>query len=311
MLFAASLLGAACGEEPPVVPDRPSPTATVPGSAAASSRSVIDMTGRQVGVPESVRSVAAMSPSAADFASALGLRVVGRTTDSPATVAPEAKLIGSSISPDFNAIAALAPDLVLADAAYHTGRVRDFERFAFPVFMLKVGSYPEVLAAITALGEATGHPAEAAAARATVEARANAATAAARVRATPSQTLNVLILTGGGRDVFAGSSSSYLGSLVELLGGANVLPSATDGGPIPGFGVVDVSQAATLKPDVVLILPSGQGGLAAQIRADKAWAATSAVARGRIHDLDTGLFLRAPGPRVGEALEVLFKLLWP
>ena len=90
-----------------------------------------------------------------------------------------------------------------------------------------------------------------------------------------------------------------------------VTGAVADGGPIPGFGVVEIGAAAALKPDVVLVLNSGQGGLAAQVSSDPAWAASAAVQQKRIIDLDITLFLRAPGPRAGEALETLAKLLWP
>lgn len=121
----------------------------------------------------------------------------------------------------------------------------------------------------------------------------------------------MLVLTGGGRDVFGGGAGTYIGSLLALLGAANVLGTVADGGPIPGFGVIDVSSAAALNPDAVLLLPSGQGGLAEQIKGDRAWANVAAVKQGRVIDLDTTLFLRAPGPRAGEALEQLVALLWP
>ena len=311
--FAAFALAAfaltGCGKEPAKVPERPSPTATIEAQRTTpAGRTVTDMANRTVAMPETVQTVVALSPSAADFASALGLKIVGRTTDTPASVAPDAKTVGSALSPDFNAVAALEPDLVIADAAYQSGRTRDFDRFSHPVYVLKAGTYAEVLAALAALGTATNRQAEAAAAAAALEAKAATALQAAKARGGSPK---VLILTGGGRDVFGGSSATYLGSLLEFLGATNVLGSVADGGPIPGFGVIEVSQAATLNPDAVLILTSGQGGLAAQIQADKAWAATPAVRDKRVIEVDTTLFLRSPGPRAGEALETLLKLLWP
>jgi iron complex transport system substrate-binding protein len=111
--------------------------------------------------------------------------------------------------------------------------------------------------------------------------------------------------------VFGGGSAPYIGSLLEELGAVNVLGAAPEGGPIAGFGVVEIAQAAGTNPDVVLVLPSGQGGLAEQIRADPAWAGTPAVRDARIYELDVSLYLRAPGPRVAEALEGLYGLLWP
>jgi iron complex transport system substrate-binding protein len=269
------------------------------------------MTGRSIMVPESVSRVVALSPSAAEFALALGLEVVGRSNDTAEALAPGAQPVGAAISPDFNAVAALQPDLVLADAAYHSGRTRDFDRFAYPVFILKAATYDGVLEAITAVGDATNAIDRAAEVRTALEARAGSLSDAGNARAAREGKVRVLILTGGGRDIFAGGDSTYLGSLVQLLGAENVLGDAPEGGPISGFGVVEVGTAASLNPDVVLILPSGQGGLLEHLIARTSWADTPAVRESRIHNLDTALFLRSPGPRAGEALESLYQLLWP
>ena len=45
--------------------------------------------------------------------------------------------------------------------------------------------------------------------------------------------------------------------------------------------------------------------------ANPAWANSAAVKAGRVFEVDTVLYLRAPGPRVAEALEGLLPLLWP
>ncbi len=312
--FAVAVLAAvaltACGKEPDKVPERPSPTATVvaSGTSPAGTRTVTDQAGREVSLPDTVETVAALSPAAADFAAALGLQVVARTTDTSPDPFPGAKPAGSAISPDFNAVAAANPDLVLADAAYQSGRTRDFDRFSRPVYMFKATSFQDVLATLAALGEATGRTGEAATARDSLETRAGQALARARAKGGSPR---VLVLTGGGRDVFGGGAATYIGSLLSYLGTTNVLGAVADGGPIPGFGVIEVGSAAALNPDAVLILPSGQGGLADQIKADKAWANVPALRQGKVVDLDTTLFLRAPGPRAGEALEKLASLLWP
>lgn len=307
MGISAALI-AACGEEAAPVPGRPSPTPEVAGTPRAVTRTVVDQLGRTVALGDGIQRVAALSPGTADFARALGLEIVTRSSDTPAEAAPGAKPAGSTLSPDFAAIAAADPDLVLADATYHSGRTRDFDRFVHPVFVLKANSYAEVLAAFNALGEATGRPDQAAAARLEVEQARDRAVAAAHSK--PSPPPKVLILTGGGRDVFAGGTDTYLGSLVAELGATNVFGSAPEGGPIAGFGVVEVSQAASYAPDVVLVLSSGQGGLVDQIKADPAWANTPAVRTGRVVEVDNLLYLRGPGPRVGEALERLVEVVW-
>lgn len=311
--LVATVLGAvllvACGEAADPVPARPTPTPTIAAKVTAGPRTVTDMTGRPVRLTEEVRTVAAMSPAAAEFAAELGLEIVGRTTDTAASVAPAAKPAGSSLTPDFTVIAALEPDLVIADAAFHSGRTRDFEKFPYPVFMIRAASYDEVLATLEALGGAAGREAEAERARGAIVERVEAAVLKARAQA--GDRPRVLVVSGGGRDVFGGGTATYIGSLLDELGAVNVLGSAPEGGPIPGFGVIEIVQAASTNPDVVLVLPSGQGGLVEQIRADPAWAATPAVRDGRVHELDVTLYLRTPGPRVAEALEGLDELLWP
>jgi len=306
--LAGLLVFAACGEEAPAVPERPTATPTMPSGVSTGTRQVTDMQARSISVPDTVTKVSVLSPSAAEYARALGLEIVARTSDVPEAIAPGAKATGTTLSPDFNAVAAVSPELVIADAAYHGSRTRDFDRFTYPVFIVRTASYLDVLAALRSLGAATGHDEEAAAAIAALEAKAEALVQRAKARGTPP---SVLILTGGGRDVFGGSTQTYLGSLVAFLGGTNVLGAAAEGGPIPGFGVVDVGQSAALNPEVVLILPSGTADLSAQIEASSAWAATSAVRADRIHELDVALFLRSPGPNAGAALEALFDLLFP
>jgi len=306
LLVAALLFGPACGDEPAPVPERPTPTPEVAGTPQTVTRTVQDQLGRTVALGDHVQRVAALSPAAADYARALGLEVVTRSSDTPAEFAPGASAAGATVSPDFAAIAEARPDLVIADANYHSGRTRDFDRFVYPVFVVKSNSYDEVLAALGALGDAVGRRDEAAAVLGTLEQQRERALARAK-----AGSQRVLILTGGGRDVFAGGESTYLGSLVAELGAVNVFGNTPSGGPLPGFGVVEVSQAASLAPDVVLVLSSGQGGLVDQIKADPAWSGAPAVRAGRVLEVDTLLFLRAAGPRAGLALEELARILWP
>ncbi|MGE5595395.1 MAG: ABC transporter substrate-binding protein [Hyphomicrobiales bacterium] len=305
MLALAALLLAACGKEQAPVEARPTATPTLSAPTVAGSRTVKDMIGRDVAVTEHVDRVVAMSPTALQFAEALGLEVLGRPSDSPAEGAEGAQTVGTTILPDFPAIAALKPDLVLADAAYHGSRLRDFEQFPYPVFVLKAGSYQDVLAATTALGQVTGRDDRAAEVNADIQQRVEAARAEAT--GTPPR---VLILTGSGREVYGGSDATYLGSLVNLLGGTNVLANEPQGAPIAGFGLVEITQVATLDPDVVLVIASGQGGLADQVRSAPEWAESKAVQNDRVFELDTALYLRAPGPSVGDAVEQLAGMLY-
>lgn len=308
-LAAACLLAAAaCGSERQQAPPRPTPTPTLAGSGPAGDRVVTDMAGRAVRLPARVERVVVTAPAAADYARALGLEVIGQPSDIPP--AAGAQPVGSTLNPDFPAIAALGPDLVIGDAAVQGARIADFDRFTLPVYLVKAADYLSILDAIERLGGAVGREEEAAALRADVEARVVAAALAARERRGAAGP-RVLVLTGAGRDTFAAGPATYVGNLLSILGAENALPNPPEGGPLPGFGVIDAGQAALLRPDVVLILPAGDGSLESRIRSDPAWAAAPAVRSGRVYVLDRMLFLRAPGPRIAEAIETLLELLYP
>jgi iron complex transport system substrate-binding protein len=308
-LALAGLLLAACGTERQYAPPRPTPTPTLEGGTVAGDRVVTDMADREVRVPERVERVVVIAPAAADYARALGLTVIGQPTDVPG--AEGAAPVGTTLNPDFRAIAALEPDLVIGDAAVQGARIPDFDRFTRPVFLVRATDYNAILEAVDRLGEATGRQDAAAALRAELENRVITAALVARERRAAAGPLRVLVLTGAGRDVFAAGTTTYIGNLLSILGAENALASPPEGGPLPGFGAIDPGHAALLAPDVVLVLPAGEGGLDGAIRRDPAWAHTPAVRDGRVYVIDRMLFLRAPGPRIGEAIGSLLALLWP
>lgn len=306
LVFAALVLGA-CGKAKDPVPLRPTPTPTLerssPTGTVASGRTVTDMTGRTVALPAGVSRVIAISPTAVDLASALGLEIIGKASDSQGPYA--APNVGSSLSPDFAAMAKLQPELVIADAAYQGSFTRDFERFPYPVFVVKVDSYESSLRALEALGEATGRSDPAKQAVDGIRARVEAAKAKLGGKH-PS----VLIVTGQGREVYGASEATYAGDLAKLLGATNVLGPTADGAPLPGFATVDINQLATKNPDYVLVIARTQGpSLAADIRSSAAWANREVIPNNRVIELDARLFLRAPGPGVAEAVEKLASIL--
>ena len=303
LFAAAAALAAACGEaEPPVAP-RPTATATIEGGAQRGEVEVTDMVGRTVNVPSDVRRVVALSPSALEYAAAFELEVVGRASD--ATYPPgaaSAAAVGSTIAPKFDEIAALEPDLVIGDAGLQGALRKSFDAFPYPVFLINVTNYEQSLEAFRAVGEAIGQRERGDELAADAEAQVAAAKASIVGKVQPK----VLILTGSGRDVYAGGDASYAGSLVKELGATNVMGAAPQGAPIAGFGLVEVEQAATTTPDVVLLVAGAQSDLRTQIEASPAWSESDA----NVVALDPNLFLRSPGARVGEAVSVLAREMY-
>lgn len=306
-LIVAVLATAACGSADDPVGPRPTATATLEARATPSNgTSITDMAGREVTVSARPERFVALSHSAVDFLLALGLEPAGRPSDVTSPEVASVPPVGSTLNPDFPAIDALNPDVVIADAAFHRARYRDFDQFPHPVFVIDVKDYDGILATLQALGKLVGREDEAAAEVDRIEERV-----AALKEQNSGSPPSVLVMTGSGRDLYGATADTYPGSLVDLLGAHNVLADAPDGAPLAGFGVIELGEAAALNPDVVLVIASGSGGLADGIRNSPLWAETSAVRAGRVHELDTVLFLRAPGPRVVDALEAVAPLLYP
>lgn len=304
--LAVGALTAACGKEQAPVEARPSATPTLPAAGQAGTRTVTDMAGRDVRLPDTARRVVAISPSTVAFALELGLDLLGRPSDATQPGAQAVPAVGSTLSPDFRAIASLAPDLVLADAAFHGSRLKDFDAFPYPVYVVNAASYHGVLDALAGIGEATGETARATEVADGIETRI----AAVRARIAGEAPPGVLILTGSGREIYAGSDSTYLGDLVRVLGATNVLGDTPQGAPIAGFGLVEPSELATLNPDVVLVIAAGQGGLADEIRTSPLWAGAAAVTNDAVYELDTTTYLRSPGPDVADTIEALAAMLY-
>lgn len=311
LLLAAVLIllvaAAACGREADPVDPRPSPTPTLEARKTPLNGSTMtDMAGREVTVPDRPSRIVALSSSAAEFLLALGIEPVGRPADLALTELASVPVVGSTLNPDFPAIDALDPDVVIADAAFHQARYRDFDQFPHPVYVIQASSYQGVLDTLAALGQLTGREDEAAGEVSAIEERV----AAAKARTSGARP-SVLVVTGTERDLYAGTDSTYLGSLVSLLGAQNVLPQGGNGEPLPGFNLIELGEAAALNPDVVLVITAGDGSLGEHIRNSQVWVGTTAVRDGRVHDLDTALFLRAPGPSIAEAVELLASVLFP
>jgi len=94
---------------------------------------------------------------------------------------------------------------------------------------------------------------------------------------------------------------SYIGELIELAGGQNVVPAHLPGS-YPTFGVEALVVA---DPDVLLTSSDRTGGL--QLLRQR-FAGLRAVRTGRLHALPSDLISR-PGPRVLEALEAMKAVL--
>lgn len=98
------------------------------------------------------------------------------------------------------------------------------------------------------------------------------------------------------------SDHSLPGDLIHLARGRNIA------GPSPEAGPFDLARLAQLDPDVILLSSNSETSLA-DLRRNPRTRRLTAVRKGRVVTIAVGLL--DPGPRAGEALRTLARLLHP
>jgi iron complex transport system substrate-binding protein len=238
----------------------------------------------------------ALTPSATEVVAALGATAELVAVDDYSTYPPEVKAlpkVGSFLSPNLEAIAALKPSLVIVDDVHGqvAGALHDA---GIATIACAMHALPDIKAALRSLGARLGRGARAEAVIQEIDAALERA-AAQR----PARRPKVLVIidreAGGVGNLVAAGPGSYVDELLAVVGGDNVL--AASGVRYPKVSLEEVVRG---QPEVILDLSMASG---AGIEAWKV-IAVPAVQAGKVVALSQP-FLIAPSPRVREALEVL------
>ncbi|QKE84371.1 cobalamin-binding protein [Arthrobacter sp. NEB 688] len=157
----------------------------------------------------------------------------------------------------------------------------------------------EVLASVSAVGEAVGRPAEAAALVADLRRRLDAVRERVAGRARP----RVAVLEWTDPPFAPGH---WIPEMVDLAGGENVLGAAGERSVAIGW-----EDLAASSPEVVVVAPCGYDRAGAQRQADALLAAGVLPDGVAVHAVDAdGLWAR-PGPRLVDGVEELAAFLHP
>jgi iron complex transport system substrate-binding protein len=259
------------------------------------------------------RRIVSTSPGITEtlFALGLGERVVGvcRYCHLPAAVLALPK-IGSFLKPDAESIVRLSPDLVLI----HAAAAGLPERLAtVGVRCATVEDTPGLsglYASIGGIAEAAGVPARGRSLVADIQAQLAAMREGVQNAPHPRVLLIVGRRPGTLSDIVAVGRSAYLGELLEIAGGANVLDES-----LPAYPHLSLETVIRLKPD--LIIDTGDMGDTPEER-ERNGRANAALWRS--HPLVTAAGLKhiraetsdalvIPGPRVIEAAAWLRRLV--
>jgi len=261
--------------------------------------------------------IVSLVPSLSEAVHALGLgdRLVGVTEYCvhPAGAFAGLAKVGGTKDADVAAIAALAPDLVIANEEENTARVvrqlaeRDLDVWVTYPRTVREGA--ELLAEIADLGAddtaRAAHVTPCLAAVAKAEARL-AANPGKDATARPS--VFCPIWRGPWMTIADGT---YIHDMIELCGGRNLFGGA-DADAIRGradrrYPLVDLEAVVALDPDVIL-LPDEPYAFDETDAAELLATDCAAARTGRVHLID-GTLVSWYGPRIAEAIQVLAGIL--
>ena len=299
----------ASGDASPTAEAEPDPT-TAPAAAVDLSQ---DDLGRDVDLPESATRIVALSPSVVELMFAVGATPVGRpgSADFPAEAANIASF-GDSRTPNVEELAAMQPDLIIADALLHQGVADDLSsQLDVPIFAVRVASFDDVTAGLRKVGALTGNAEAGETAAGELEAQLTAIQADL-----PDSGPTVLVLVAAGQNQFiAARGNTYLGDILAQLGAENLVTDEPENFGYPGFSDYSLERIIERDPDIIITAsiggPPGTPKTSDILKGVPALSSLTAVQQNRVFEVDPFVYIQSAGPRVSLILEELPKLLYP
>jgi len=291
-----------------------SPGGAVAAEPAVARRDIVDDLRRSVSVPVAPQRVVAGSPYAVEMMAAIGVTPVARPEmPESAMSAPELRAIPEivmdhGVGPNMEQLASLQGDLMLTSPSFARFAPAIQESLQTPVAIYSIRSADDVPRVYRTLGELLGREPAAEAQAVAVEREL----AAIRSRHKPGDGPTVFAIFGTGESFYTFLPDSYLGSMVEALGGRLVSDGVEPMHAGGSMGVFSLETTVARQPSVILIAQhGGEVDPAAGMEEQAIWAALPAVKAGRVHRISEWDYLTSPGPSVLRAMVELEALLYP
>jgi iron complex transport system substrate-binding protein len=271
--------------------------------AEAAPLVIHDDLGQTLHVDRTPRRIVSLSPALTEMLFAMGLddAIVGVSDfcNYPPAALDKPKVGG--IQPNFEAVVALKPDLVVSTGGAAMRSVaRQLARFHIPMLGVEPDSVEAILARITLLGQVTDRP-DAAAALVNDMRRRLATIAANR---SDARAPRVLYLVDDTPPITIGPKS-FLYDVVRKAGGRPLETGANESYPRVGMEAI-----VRFDPEVIFFAGDSDAGAAAHGAAWQRWRGITAVNTNRMYAIPRDLVNR-PGPRIIDAIEFIASTLQP
>jgi iron complex transport system substrate-binding protein len=271
--------------------------------------SVTDFLGRTVIIETLPERIISLTPSITEtlFAVDAGEQVIGVTTFCNFPPEAEKKEVigvyaGKTVS--IEKILYLQPDIVFTGGEYHRPLIESLESYHITVFAVDINDFNDLYFFLITAGRMTGHLERAQTLLEYIKGLEEKITEA--VQNIPSGERLKAFYEVWDEPLMTCSGKSFIGKIIQKAGGINIFQEVQVEYPL-----INAEDVILNNPDVILG-PSDHSSVLVieQIAGRSGWESINAVINNRIIILDGDIISR-PGPRMINALGLVFKALYP
>lgn len=284
-------------------------SACAPAAAPVAAISLKDGLGREVKLDKPAQKIVSLSPSNTEilFALGAGAQVIGRDdlSDTPAEAKKLPSVGGNMGKYNFEEIAKLKPDLVLATGINTPEQVKALENLNVTTFYLEnPKDLDGLFKNLETVGALTGRTAEAKKLNESLAKRVKSVQDTLAKAASKPKVFYELDATNPAKPWTAGPGS-FIDKMITLAGGQNAA-----GGLKSEWAEISQEELIVQNPDVILLGDAAYGVSPEQVASRPGWSGIKAVKEKRILAFDDNLVSR-PGPRLVDGYEAMAKAIHP
>lgn len=249
---------------------------------------------------EQTEVVVSTSVALTEILDALGIKVSGVPSTSyelPEST-KDAVEVGNPMSPDLEIIKSLNPDVVISIDTLGSDYIKLFQENNIPSEFVSLSSLDGLKETIKTLGERFNKNEKAEKLISEIEKKEESVS-------NFSESADILILFAAPGSTMIATPASYIGSLVELVGGHNLVQDSS----MP-FVTYNKEELTKLNPEKILVMTHAmpeetKKALEKEMASDAAWQSINAVKEGKVIYLDNNYFGMSANLNVIEGLDIL------
>ncbi|MFK2827106.1 ABC transporter substrate-binding protein [Bacillus sp. B190/17] len=267
------------------------------------SYTVTDDRGKEITLKKVPETVVSLQPSNTEILFALGAgdKIVGATEyDTYPEEAKKIKRVGDTMTVNAEAVIALNPDAVIAYTNGDDKGIKQLEDTGIPVFVISSAqTFEDVYGNIEQIASVMGVKEKGDELVSGIKKQvANVQEKIASVK----EKERVYYEVSPAPDIFTAGSETFQQEILNNAGVENVFADQK--------GWVKISEEEIVKRNPDTILTPGSEDPVKEFKSRAGWDQINAVKNEKIYSLDTEIMSR-PGPRIGEAVELTAKTVYP